>query len=89
MIVTVQETIDHSRDITAEMVEAYIVKQGWAYHETSLLYRWYNRADSPTVAIPIAETTPWLGSLTSTIAFIAWYVERKPHLVLADIAEGR
>ena len=89
MNVTVQETIEHSADITAEMVEAYIVKQGWAYHETSQLYRWYNRADSPTVAIPIAETTPWLGGLKSTITFIARYVERKPHEVLVDIAEGR
>ena len=89
MIVTVQETIEHIRDITAEMVEAYIVKHWWVYHETSQLYRWYNRADSPTVAIPIAETTPWLGSLESTIMFIARYVERKPHEVLVDIAEGR
>lgn len=89
MIVTVQETIEHSRDITAEMVEAYISKRGWAYHETSQLYRWYNRADSPTVAIPIIELTPWLGGLKSTITFIARYVECEPHLVLADIAEGK
>ena len=89
MIVTVQETIEHIRDITAEMVETYIVKHGWAYHETSQLYRWYNRADSPTVAIPIVESTPWLGGLKSIITFIARYVERKPHEVLVDIAEGR
>ena len=29
MVVTIQETIEHSRDLTAEMIQAYLERHGW------------------------------------------------------------
>lgn len=85
MIVTVQETIEHSADITAEMVVAYAMRHGWtvvrecpmavdlgAVDPEDFLVIWRNGAELP-------KRVEWLAS----------HENRKPHLVLADIAEGR
>lgn len=89
MIVTVQETIEHSRGITAEMFEAYLIRRGWVLGSISERNRWYQRKDSPCVAIPRDKRELWQDLARAQIETIALYVDRKPHEVLVDIAEGR
>jgi hypothetical protein len=71
MKVTVIEQVEHSADITAEMVEAYLVRRGWILCSTSDSDRWFARADSPQVAVPI-NGRDWFVSVESIIGTIAW-----------------
>jgi len=89
MIVTVQETIEHSRDITAEMVEAYIVKRRWRLDYESQQYRWYDMPDTAAIPIPRSDKCRIDAVVQNILATIAKHEHRKPHEVLADIAEWR
>lgn len=90
MIVTVQETIEHSREITAEMVRAYLVKRGsvilggrkgeWTTYGYGTAGKYVIVDDGEFVSKHAA---------TAAVERIGVLEGRAPHLVLADIAEGR
>jgi len=87
MIVAVQEIIEHSRDITAEMVRAYLERRAWVLDHETAQFRWY---DAPNTNHAVAVSK--IGRLTNIgqdIMSIANSEGRKPHEVLTDIAEGR
>ena len=86
MIVTVQETIGHSRDITAEMVVAYAIRHGWHVDVTTERAITIDRATGSDTSLVIWSSGAFLSNRVVDIASI---LERKPHEVLADIAEGR
>ena len=85
MKVTVTETIEHSADITAAMIIAYALRHGW-----------FIVRECP-VAVDLGAVEPedfivvWRNGaeLGKRVAWLARHEHRKPHEVLADIAEGR
>ena len=81
MRVTVTETIEHSADITAEMVEAYLARHGWdrTGNGWSKGYR--------AVGWPGGRRDAFAVRLV--IRAIAALEDRVPDEVLADIASGR
>ena len=86
MIVTVQETIEHSADITAEMVEAYMRRHKWrhGFADDGLTPLWIRGKKAVFRPTPFGNVTTKL-----VIEDMAKQLGRKPHEVLADIAEGR
>jgi len=88
MIVTVQETIEHSRDITAEMVRAYLEKHRWRIDSETSQLIWYDAPDEMGYTATVSKHGR-LDTIGLDIRSIAGYERREPHEILADIAEGR
>jgi hypothetical protein len=85
--VTVIEQVEHSADITAEMLKAYLVRRGWALDYSTDIGRWYDK-DGLCVWVPM--TGAWHPVIaTDAIRVVSVAENRKPHEVLADIEEGR
>ena len=110
MIVTVQETIEHSAEVTYAALRSYLVWRGWVaepypnaitngapnpfdawrYPGDKVLDGW--RGDRPRVVCIGERDFVDLGGMTAIvnrIERIALLEGRKPHEVLADIAEAR
>jgi len=88
MIVTVQETIEHSRDITAEMVETYMRRRGWREFADDTRVMYIGDSQKPSGLAPWFNQ-PNMRTIACAIAALAAYEDRPPTEVLADIAEGR
>ena len=89
MKVTVQETIEHSRDITAEMVVAYALRHGWNEEWVGQSTASYRRSGAWAIVVPLPNRILGDYRLETSVMTIARATGRKPHEVLADIAEGR
>lgn len=87
MKVTVTETIEHSADITPEMIEAYLRSKGWCLDYASSTGRqWFRSPRDFVVCVEYGEWSPVL--VTDAIRVIGLDEDRKPHEVLRDIARG-
>ena len=87
MRVVVTETIEHSADITAEMVEAYLKRRRWrrTMSDDGKTPGWIKgrRKAIASVGWRSAHVLGW------AISLLATHEGRKPHEVLADIASGK
>lgn len=86
MKVTVTETIEHSADITAAMVVAYALRHGWTVGCTTERGVTIDRVDDADASLVIWNSGAFLSNRIGDLAMV---IGRKPHEVLADIAEGR
>ncbi len=84
MRVTVIETIEHSAEITPEMVVAFALRNGWKIDVKSGNSIDIDRGDGS------ADMTIWNSGafLHYRVVDIATSLGRKPHEVLYDIARG-
>jgi hypothetical protein len=90
MIVTVQETIEHSADITAEMVRAHLLKRGYVILG-GRKGEWTTYGYGTAGKYVIVDDGEFISrhAATAVVDRIGALEGRAPHLVIADIAEVR
>lgn len=80
MRVTVTETIEHSAEITREMIEEYMLSDGWECATSAPAWIMLRR-DGKDMMLG-----RWPFDITRNVHKIAEHQSRKPHEVLYDIA---
>ena len=89
MKVTVTETVEHSADITPEMIEAYIKRNGWVVcYDGPLTTSWNQGSGTYTLTLDKNQGDTETCDLRRALETISWQEARQPHFVLAEIAGG-
>lgn len=85
MKITIQQVIDHTAEVSLEMLLSYLAKQGWKKeYDGDLVWAYRRRNGEYTINVCHREVRAV--DLTTAISVLAKIEDRQPHLVLADIA---